>query len=61
MCDLEGLQSRLQGVVKRNEPLARHTSLRIGGPAEYFVIPASLEDIGETLEFAQRGACRGLF
>jgi UDP-N-acetylmuramate dehydrogenase len=57
MCDREELQGRLQGVVKRSEPLARHTSLRIGGPAEYFVIPASLEDIGETLEFARE---RGL-
>ncbi len=45
------LQSRLHGVVKTQEPLARHTSLRIGGPADYFVIPASLEDILETLEF----------
>ncbi len=48
----EELQSRLQGVVKTHEPLARHTSLRIGGPADYFVIPASLEDILETLDFA---------
>lgn len=53
---LEELQSRLQGVVKANEPLARHTSLRIGGPAQYFVVPASLGDIGETLDFAhERG------
>lgn len=45
------LQSRLKGAVKTQELLARHTSLRIGGPADYFVIPASLEDILETLEF----------
>lgn len=54
--DLEELQSRLQGIVKTDEPLARHTSLRIGGPAQYFVIPASVEDIQETLDFAhERG------
>jgi len=47
------LQSRLRGLVKTQEPLARHTSLRIGGPAEYFVIPASVEDILETLDFVR--------
>ncbi len=47
------LQSRLRGLVKTHEPLARHTSLRIGGPADYFVIPASVEDILETLEFVR--------
>jgi UDP-N-acetylmuramate dehydrogenase len=47
------VQRRLHGTVKVCEPLARHTSLRIGGPADYFVIPASLDDIGETLAFAQ--------
>jgi UDP-N-acetylmuramate dehydrogenase len=47
------LQSRLRGLVKTHEPLARHTSLRIGGPADYFVIPASVDDILETLDFAR--------
>lgn len=46
------LQRRLRGIVKVHEPLARHTSLRIGGPADYFVLPASLDDIGETLALA---------
>lgn len=52
-CELQELQSRLRGTVLVHEPLARHTSLRIGGPAKYFVIPAELEDIDETLAFAQ--------
>jgi UDP-N-acetylmuramate dehydrogenase len=47
------LQSRLRGLVKTHEPLARHTSLRIGGPADYFVIPASVDDILETLDFVR--------
>lgn len=29
----------IRGSVKRNEPLARHTTLRIGGPADWFVQP----------------------
>src|SRR5262245_20259948 len=29
----------------RNEPLAPHTHLRIGGPAEFFVRPRSVEEL----------------
>ncbi|MBI3097171.1 MAG: UDP-N-acetylmuramate dehydrogenase [Planctomycetes bacterium] len=32
-------------IVRRGEPLARHTTLRIGGPAEYFVVPRSREQL----------------
>ncbi|MCS6936866.1 MAG: UDP-N-acetylmuramate dehydrogenase [Candidatus Bipolaricaulota bacterium] len=47
------LQERLHGKVKLGEPLSRHTSLRIGGQADYFVLPRSVEDICETISFAQ--------
>jgi UDP-N-acetylmuramate dehydrogenase len=46
------LDKRIQGVVKFNERLARHTSLRIGGPADVFVLPRSREDICEAIRFA---------
>lgn len=36
---------RLRGVLKRNEPLAKHTSWRVGGPADRFYVPADLEDL----------------
>lgn len=35
----------LTGRMRRNEPLHRHTSVRIGGPASYFIEPASGADI----------------
>lgn len=35
----------LDGRLRRDEPLRRHTSVRIGGPASYFVEPASGADI----------------
>ena len=42
--------------VRRNEPLANHTSFRIGGPAEWFAEPATLDElIGLLREGAQRG------
>jgi len=40
-------------VVKFDEPLKKHTSLRVGGGARYFVVPASYEDIRESLSFAE--------
>ena len=41
----------------REEPLARHTYMRIGGPAEYFATPATLEELTALLEWAH---ARGL-
>lgn len=35
----------IRGEVLDNEPLARHTSLKVGGPADLFVIPADLADL----------------
>ncbi len=39
-----------------NEPLARYTTFRLGGPARYLVSPAEAEDVQKALEFAlERG------
>lgn len=37
------------GEMRRNEPMSRHTSWRVGGPAEYFFRPASAEDLANFL------------
>lgn len=39
----------VRGPVVHEEPLSRHTSLKIGGPAEYFVEPEDLEDLKTVL------------
>lgn len=36
----------------RNEPLKKHTSFRIGGPADYFCAPKSVEELIEALQFS---------
>ena len=36
-----------------NEPLARHTTWRIGGPARYLVLPAGVDDVEKSLQFAR--------
>ncbi|MGB9613091.1 MAG: FAD-binding protein, partial [Candidatus Margulisiibacteriota bacterium] len=37
----------------RNELLKKHTSFKIGGPADYFCIPKNLGELIEALRFAQ--------
>src|SRR2546428_5585952 len=51
---------KFRGRVLENEPLARHTTYRIGGPARYLVMPADVDDVVKALELAQdRGLPRG--
>lgn len=37
------------GKVKRNEPLSQHTTMKIGGPADLFIEPSSLENIQKVM------------
>uniref|UniRef100_A0A831XE75 UDP-N-acetylenolpyruvoylglucosamine reductase n=1 Tax=Geobacter metallireducens TaxID=28232 RepID=A0A831XE75_GEOME len=43
------LRARVRGEILRDEPMARHTSLKVGGPADFFVIPADRDDLGALL------------
>ncbi|MBU8877726.1 UDP-N-acetylmuramate dehydrogenase [Bacillus sp. FJAT-29790] len=38
------------GQVKENELLANHTTMKIGGPADLFIEPSSIENIKKTME-----------
>jgi UDP-N-acetylmuramate--L-alanine ligase/UDP-N-acetylenolpyruvoylglucosamine reductase len=40
-----------EAVVRRDEPLAKRTTLRVGGKADYYVEPASEEDLSRLLGF----------
>ena len=42
-------QQPLRGVLLRDEPMARHTSWRVGGPVDRFYQPADLDDACEFL------------
>ena len=44
----------IRGEVRFKEPLSFHTSLRIGGPADIFVVPQDIDDIRHALLFAER-------
>jgi UDP-N-acetylmuramate dehydrogenase len=40
-CKKQGIDS----IIKYDEPLKNHTSLRIGGPADVFCSPGNVEDL----------------
>jgi UDP-N-acetylmuramate dehydrogenase len=39
----------VQGELRYDEPMSRHTSWKVGGPADVFFIPASIEDLSAFL------------
>jgi UDP-N-acetylenolpyruvoylglucosamine reductase len=52
-CSADELAGRLspETVLRRDEPLARRTTLRVGGPADIYVEPASEDDLATVLSF----------
>jgi UDP-N-acetylenolpyruvoylglucosamine reductase len=38
-------------IIRRDEPLAKHTTLRVGGPADFYVEPASEADLAGVVKF----------
>lgn len=35
--------------VRKQEPMAKHTTFRIGGPAQYYVMPETVEELGQLM------------
>ena len=51
--DLEReLGSKLLNGIKINEPMSLHTSWKVGGPADYFLIPASQGELVDIVRYA---------
>jgi UDP-N-acetylenolpyruvoylglucosamine reductase len=46
-------------MIRSDEPLAKHTTLRVGGPADVYVEPASEEDLANVVKFC--GECDSPF
>jgi len=55
---MDGLMAELKelnvGKIKVNEPLANHTTMKIGGPADIFIEPSSIEKIKKTMELINK-------
>jgi len=44
----------IRGPIRFKEPLSFHTSLRIGGSADVFIVPHDIDDVRQALAFAER-------
>lgn len=42
------------GKVKENEPLANHTTMKIGGPADLFIEPSSVENLKTVMNVIEK-------
>lgn len=51
---LDGLQKLVGNRVRLREPLSKHTSLKIGGPADYFLELRNIEELTNIIEFSQK-------
>lgn len=40
--------------IRQKEPMENHTSLHIGGPADYFVVPTATEEIREAISLCKK-------
>ena len=47
------IQNNFKGLILFNEPMSKHTSYGIGGPAEIFAQPHDKEDLKRILKFAK--------
>lgn len=51
----------LQGIIPKerllvNEPLSRHTTFKIGGPADYLIFPVTIEEISRIMVIAKENS-----
>jgi UDP-N-acetylmuramate dehydrogenase len=53
LASLNSLIKSINGIVLFDEPLKRHTTFQIGGPARILVIPQTIEDIQESVRYAR--------
>ncbi|MDA8097594.1 MAG: UDP-N-acetylmuramate dehydrogenase [Clostridia bacterium] len=53
MAILRDLQARLSGRVRSSVSLSKHTTWRVGGPAEILVEPTGIEDLRLVLQYAR--------
>ncbi|MGB2868725.1 MAG: UDP-N-acetylmuramate dehydrogenase [Bacteroidota bacterium] len=51
MVSLSDIKSFFRGHIAVNEPLAKYTSMRVGGPADYYVEPGDKTDLIEIIRY----------
>nr|AIA14987.1 UDP-N-acetylenolpyruvoylglucosamine reductase [uncultured bacterium] len=51
------MSTALDEIAVRQEPLKRHTTMKVGGPAQYWLEPQSEEELVTALQAVQRAGC----
>ncbi len=54
MSGIEELQKIFRGHIAAQEPMTKHTSFRIGGPADYYLEPSDKDDVVEAVRWLRR-------
>jgi len=57
MVSLYDIQRVLKGELRISEPLASYTTFRIGGPADYFMVPVSKDDLTQVVGYLHEHEC----
>lgn len=53
----EQLQQAMNGEVRRHEPMSAHTTWRVGGEAELFLMPEDTSDLERALSILEKMSC----
>lgn len=43
---------KIKGIIKRDEPISQHLTIRAGGQSAWFIIPEDIEDVIDIISFA---------
>lgn len=54
MVSLNDIKQFFRGYIGINEPLAKYTSMRVGGPADYYLEPADKFDLVEMIQYLRK-------
>lgn len=56
MVTLSDIKQFFRGYITINEPMSKYTSMRVGGPADYYVEPADKQDLVEIVRYFQKNS-----
>lgn len=56
MVTLSDIKQFFRGYIAINEPMLKYTSMRVGGPADYYVEPADRQDLVEIVTYFQKNS-----
>ena len=52
--NIQNIRKLTGGVIRKNEPMALHTTFRVGGPADYYIIPRNAKETAALIRYLER-------